>query len=301
MIDVCKLKRLLDGIDCEYRENYPLSEYTTFKIGGRCPIVILPDCAGQIAKIISFCTQNETRYYIFGKGSNLLVNDDGLDAAVIVLRENFAGAELVSRNTIRCFAGTSLASLCKFARDNSLTGLEFAYGIPGTAGGAVFMNAGAYGGEISDVFVRCEAVTKSGELVVIDKNQADFSYRHSVFESGEYCIISAEFKLQKGDQENITARMNELMEKRKSKQPLEYPSAGSTFKRPEGYYAAALIEQCGLKGKTVGGAQVSVKHSGFIINKDSATAKDVIGLIDVVKARVFEKTGCKLECEVRLL
>lgn len=301
MIDVSKLKLVLDSIDCEYRESCYLSEYTTFKIGGRCPIVILPNSAHQIAEIISFCSQNGVRYYIFGKGSNLLVNDDGLDAAVIVLRENFADIQIVSEDTILCSAGTSLAALCKFARDHSLTGLEFAYGIPGTVGGAVFMNAGAYGGEMSDVLVRCEAVTKAGDIVTMDKNQADFSYRHSVFENGEYCIISAEFKLRKGSKNEITARMNELMQKRKSKQPLEYPSAGSTFKRPEGYYAAALIEQCGLKGESVGGAQVSVKHSGFIINKDSATAKDVMGLIDVVKTKVFEKTGCKLECEVRLL
>lgn len=301
MIDLQRLIDLCDEIKCEYLLNQKLSNYTTFRIGGECPIVVKPSTVAQIQSLTAFCNENNYDYYYFGKGSNLLVNDNGVDAVVIVLGDNFSDISLKNDSTIIASAGVSLAKICKFALEKSLTGLEFAFGIPGTLGGAVFMNAGAYGGEIKDIFVACDTVDKNGDIHRFSKEQADLSYRHSVFMQKEMCIVSVELKLEKGDKAEIKAKMDELLGRRKDKQPLDYPSAGSTFKRPVGNYAAALIDECGLKGLTVGGAQVSEKHSGFVINKDNATCEDVLELISKVKETVYEKTQYKLECEVKII
>lgn len=301
MIATNKLVSLLNDINCKYCLNCRLSAYTSFKIGGECPIVIKPSTVEQIQKIIRFCNDEALPFYIFGKGSNLLINDSGLDAVVIELGDEFSDVYLINDITVCCTAGISLAKVCNFAKDNSLSGLEFAYGIPGSVGGAVYMNAGAYGGEIVDVFESCEIIDSKGNIKTVTKDDAELSYRHSIFMSDNCCITSVKFKLKKGKREEIKSQMDDYMNRRKTKQPLEYPSAGSTFKRPEGNYASALIDMCGLKGKTIGGAQVSEKHCGFVINRENATYSDVISLIDYIKDEVYEKTGYKLECEVKIL
>lgn len=301
MIDLKPFKAMLCEIGCDFAENRLLAEYTTFKIGGACPVIASPADCGQVKKIIEFCFLNNIPYYIFGKGSDLLVNGAGLSAPVLLIRENLSGITLDGEDVVTCLAGTSVASLCKFACDNSLSGLEFAFGIPGTVGGAVYMNAGAYGGEIKDVFLSCEAVDKSGKTVVVDNNAADFGYRSSAFTDGGLCVTSVSFKLNKGNKADIKAKMEELLKRRKDKQPLEYPSAGSTFKRPAGNYASALIDRCGLRGFSIGGAQVSEKHCGFVINKNNASFDDVLRLIEYIKKTVYEKTGYTLECEVKIL
>ena len=235
-----------------------------------------------------------------GNGSNLLVKDCGIDGVVIKMTSFTQDIE-VDGNTIRCKAGTSLTKLCMTAYENSLTGLEFAYGIPGTVGGAVYMNAGAYGGEIKDVITSVCHINPDMECETFTADKLDLGYRTSFYAKNEgYIITDAEFELKKGDKTEIKAKMDDLMGRRKDKQPLEFPSAGSTFKRPEGYFAGALIEQCGLKGYTVGGAQVSEKHAGFVINKDG-TASDILELIDYVRNTVREKTGVELEPEVKII
>ena len=206
-----------------------------------------------------------------------------------------------SDDIIECEAGASLAAVCNVALENSLTGLEFAYGIPGSVGGAVFMNAGAYGGEMKDVLLSCRYIDENGKIKELPLEKMELSYRHSFFSERELCITSVKMRLQKGERDKIKDRMDTLMERRRDKQPLEYPSAGSTFKRPEGDFAARLIEVCGLKGTSCGGAEVSTKHSGFVINKGNATFKDVMGVVDTVKQKVKEQTGVTLECEVLIM
>ena len=208
---------------------------------------------------------------------------------------------LVNDTNISVSAGTSLKKLCNSALDNSLTGLEFAYGIPGTVGGAVFMNAGAYDGEVKDVIVSCETVDMNGNVKKYTKDEMDLSYRHSAFQSKDEIIVSAVFELKKGDKDLISEKMNDLMSRRKDKQPLEYPNAGSTFKRPVGQFAGKLIQDCGLRGFAVGGAMVSEKHCGFVINNNNATCEDVTSLISQVQEKVLKETGFFLECEVKIL
>ena len=231
-----------------------------------------------------------------GNGSNLLVSDGGIEGAVISL----AGINGISSDgeKITCGAGAMLSSVCLKALSLSLTGLEFAYGIPGTAGGALYMNAGAYGGQMADVIESAECLTASGEIKTLKKEDMQLGYRSSVFKNGGLIIISLTLALKKGDKTEIKAEMDDLLNRRKQKQPLEYPSAGSTFKRPEGYFAGALIEKNGLKGLTVGGAQVSEKHAGFVINRGGATAADVKALIGKIQKKVFENDGVMLEPEV---
>ena len=231
-----------------------------------------------------------------GNGSNLLVSDGGIEGAVISL----SGINGISYDgeKITCGAGAMLSSVCLKALSLSLTGLEFAYGIPGTAGGALYMNAGAYGGQMADVIESAECLTASGEIKTLKKEDMRLGYRSSVFKKGGLIIISLTLALKKGDKAEIKAEMDELLNRRKQKQPLEYPSAGSTFKRPEGYFAGALIEKNGLKGLTVGGAQVSEKHAGFVINRGGATAADVKALIGKIQKKVFENDGVMLEPEV---
>lgn len=287
------------GSDVEY--NASMSKYTSFKAGGKADLLITPDSISSLREIIAFCKANAIHYFILGNGSNVLVRDSGIDGAVIRLGAKLSKIALKDENTIIAEAGASLKSICMFALEHSLTGLEFAYGIPGTLGGAVYMNAGAYGGEMKDVLYSVSHIDSEGNFGTLTKDELDLSYRHSVYSENGFTVTSAEIVLQKGNYDDIKAKMNELMSKRKEKQPIEFPSAGSTFKRPEGYFAGTLIEECGLKGKAIGGAEVSTKHAGFIINKNKATATDILDLIKFVQDTVFEKHGVHLEPEVKII
>lgn len=282
-------------------KNEPMRRHTSFKIGGNADIYCEVQNSVALSKLIEACREREIPYFILGKGSNLLVSDNGIRGIVIRLGGDFKTISLTEDGLIRCGAGTSLASACSFALNHSLGGLEFAWGIPGSVGGAVFMNAGAYGGEIKDVVVSAIYVDENGLKKRYDNDELDFGYRRSVFTDKNNIITDVYFKLEHKNQKEIREKMDELMGRRKSKQPLDYPSAGSTFKRPEGYFAAALIEECGLKGESVGGAQVSEKHAGFIINKDNATCEDVEKLIEHIKEQVYNQKGVRLQCEVKFI
>ncbi len=291
---------LCDEIKCEYSVDVPLRDYTSFKIGGKADLLVFPDSKNKILAVTEFARNASIPVFVLGKGSNLLVSDEGF-RGVVINTCKMDKIELIDETTISCQCGASLSRLCRFALDNSLEGLEFAFGIPGTAGGAAYMNAGAYGGEMKDVLIRCEHITPGGELSEFDADKLDLSYRHSVYSDSDYVILSLVLKLKKGDKNEIKARMDDLMSRRKDKQPLEYPSAGSTFKRPEGYFAGALIEQCGLKGYSSGGAQVSEKHAGFVVNKGGATAADVLNVINHCRETVYSETGVTLEPEVKII
>lgn len=293
------IKSICTEIGCEYSEGVMLSAHTSFKIGGKADLFVMPDTTEKLAAVISACKKDEIKVLILGKGSNLLVSDNGFKG-VVVSTGALDKLELIDETTVYCQSGVTLSKLCRFALDNSLTGLEFAYGIPGSAGGAAYMNAGAYGGEMKDVLYRCDHISSDGETGSFEGDELDLSYRHSVYSKSDKTVTALYLKLQKGDKTAIKAKMDELMGKRRDKQPLEYPSAGSTFKRPEGYFAGALIEQCGLKGFTVGGAQVSQKHAGFVVNVGGATANDVLGVIKHCQSVVFENTGVMLEPEVEI-
>lgn len=286
---------------CKVQYNKPLSEYTTFKIGGNCPAIIEINSVESLSSIIKYCRENNIRYLIIGKGSNMLCDDNGFDGVALHFGTDFSDISVNNDGLIQVQSGCSLMKLCRCALDNSLSGLEFAYGIPGTVGGAIFMNAGAYGGEIKDVLVSAEFVDSDGNVHTLPAEKLDLSYRHSLFHDNDHVITKGVFKLDKGDKSEIKAKMDELMNRRKEKQPLEYPNAGSTFKRPKGQFAGKLVQDCGLKGFSVGGAMVSEKHSGFVINYNNATGKDVKALIEQVQKTVFEKTGFFLECEVKFI
>ena len=281
--------------------NAPMKKYTSFKCGGNASILITPDSSDSLQKIISYCYTKNVKPLMIGNGSNLLVTDNGIDNVVIKIGSKMSKIELIDDTTIFCEAGASLKSLCMFALENSLSGLEFAYGIPGTLGGAVYMNAGAYGGEMKDVLFSCKHIDADGNIGELLQDELDLRYRGSAYTDNGFTIVSAIMKLKKAEMTDIKAAMDDKLQRRKDKQPLEYPSAGSTFKRPEGYFAGALIEESGLKGYTVGGAQVSEKHAGFVINKNKATATDVITLIKDVLKIVFEKHGVMLETEVKII
>lgn len=284
--------------DLELLEMVPMSKHTTFRVGGPVPLMALPRTTHQATTAVKIAAEEGVTPFFLGNGSNLLVPDDGIDIFVIKAVNGLSDVS-VEGETIVAESGVLLSRLAVIARDNGLTGLEFAHGIPGSLGGAVTMNAGAYDGEMSQIVTLVTFLNASGVEETTD--QFDFSYRHSAFSDGRRMILRVQMKLQKGDPVAIRARMEDLMERRKSKQPLEWPSAGSTFKRPQGYFAAALIDQCGLKGFTVGGAQVSEKHAGFVINKGGATCCDILDLMDQVRNQVFERFGVSLEPEVKLL
>lgn len=292
---------LAEILGCEARKNEPMSKHTSFKIGGNADAYIKVNNLSKLSAILKECQDSDIDYMILGNGSNLLVSDEGIRGAVIRLDGDFRKITLVDDTTIFCGAGATLAYLCKFALNCGLTGLEFAWGIPGTVGGAVFMNAGAYDGEMKDVVHSVSHISPRGEIGRTEKDDLDFGYRTSVYRSNNMIITGVTLKLKKGNPDEIRAKMDDYMSRRSTKQPLEYPSAGSVFKRPEGNFAGALIEQCGLKGKSCGGAQVSEKHAGFIINKSNATAKDVRDLIGEIKKTVSDKTGYNLECELIIL
>ena len=279
----------------------PMKKHITFKLGGNAKRFVEVKDTSELKTVLSAIKENGLSYFILGNGSNMLVADEGFDGVVITLGGKFKEIELVDETTVSCGAGAMLSSLCLFAKKNSLSGLEFAWGIPGTAGGAAYMNAGAYGGEMKQVLTSCEHIDENSVCGKFIGEELSLGYRKSVYTDKNFVITKLVLKLSKGNIEEINEKMNELMEKRKSKQPLEYPSAGSTFKRPEGYFAAALIEECGLKGENVGDAEVSVKHSGFVINKGEASCSDVLNLIDKVKEVVLKEKNVLLECEVKLL
>lgn len=292
---------LAEILGCEARKYEPMSKHTSFKIGGNADVYIKVNNLSKLSTILKECLASDVDYMILGNGSNLLVSDDGIRGVVIRLDGDFRKITLLDDTTIFCGAGATLAYLCKFALNCGLSGLEFAWGIPGTVGGAVFMNAGAYDGEMKDVVHSVSHISPSGEIGRTEKENMNFGYRTSVYRSNNMIITGVTLKLKKGNPDEIRAKMDDYMSRRSTKQPLEYPSAGSVFKRPEGNFAGALIEQCGLKGKTCGGAQVSEKHAGFIINKSNATSKDVRDLIGEIQKTVSEKTGYNLECELIIL
>ena len=282
-------------------ENEPLSKHTTFRIGGPARYFLTPDSEDALKEAILTCKEHNAHFYIIGNGSNLLVSDKGYDGIVIKIGENFREIRCES-DRIYATAGATLAGIAQIALKNSLTGFEFAAGIPGTLGGALVMNAGAYGGEMKQVVESAKLLDSDGNLVVLSNEELELGYRTSVIPKKGYIVLSAVIKLDYTENsEAIRERMVELAAQRRDKQPLEYPSAGSTFKRPEGYFAGKLIMDADLRGYTVGQAAVSEKHCGFVINKGGATADDVMRLIADVRATVLEKFGVELEPEVKLL
>lgn len=301
MINLSAFAESLKSDNCEILTNSPMSRQTSFKVGGNADIIAFPSTENELISILKKAEKHSIPCIVIGNGSNLLIKDCGIRGIVIKTTAMNPGI-VVDGDVIRCSAGTSLSKLCLTALENSLTGLEFAYGIPGTVGGAIYMNAGAYGGEIKDVLTSVCHITPELDVRKVNADDLNLGYRKSFYsENPGYIISSAEFRLQKGTKDEIRSKMDDLIGRRKDKQPLEFPSAGSTFKRPEGYFAGALIEQCGLKGYRIGGAQVSEKHAGFIINRYSGTASDVLELIEYVKNTVKANTGVTLEPEVKIL
>ncbi len=294
-----QLESFLEVQKIEYRKDELMSNHTSFKIGGPAPFFVEVKNSEELCLLILFLKNVGIPYFVMGKGSNLLVSDKGMEGVVISLLKmdkiTVQGEEIVAE------AGASLANVCIAALENSLTGLEFAYGIPGCVGGALFMNAGAYGGEMSQVVISCECIDAAGEKITINAKDMKLGYRKSIFRSSDMIITAVRYRLEKGKKSEIRASMDDFMGRRKQKQPLDFPSAGSTFKRPEGHFAGALIEKNNLKGLKVGGAMVSEKHAGFVINYGGATCEDVKGLIMLVKEKVFKADGVVLEPEVILV
>lgn len=301
-MDYTPLKEFLEREQCVYREMELMSAHTTFKIGGPADIFVEPASEEMLSKVVAFCNEKEYPLYILGNGSNLLVSDLGVEGVVVHISNGLADISVSDTNEITCGSGLRLSLLCNFALEQGLTGLEFAWGIPGLVGGAVYMNAGAYDSEMSKVLKECRCITKDGIIETISLEKMKLGYRTSVFkEKKNRVITSATFKLMPGIQEQIRARMEELMQRRKQKQPLEFPSAGSTFKRPAGNFAGTLIEMCGLKGFTIGGAAVSEKHAGFVVNLGDATASDVKRVIEAVSEKVFLESSVRLEPEIEFI
>ncbi len=294
------LKEMLRETGCLFLCEEPMHRHTSFHIGGPAEVFITPASEVQAAQVLAFCRAQSVPVHVVGNGSNLLVADEGLRGAVIAFSQPMSGI-VRDGNILSAQAGATLAQLCRYAQQQGLGGLEFAYGIPGSVGGAVYMNAGAYGGEIRDVAASIRALDKNGEFNTLPAEQAGFAYRTSRFQAEGQVICAADFALTPDAPAAIDTRMKDILARRVAKQPLEYPSAGSAFKRPQNGYAAAIIEQCGLKGFSVGGAQVSTKHAGFVINTGDATCRDVLALFEAVKTEVLRKTGTILEPEVKYL
>ena len=292
-----ELFNIISELECTVIKNAILSNYTTFKIGGPASLLVTPGNAEKTRAVLQLIRQMELPFFIIGNGSNILVSDNGFDGVVI----SSAGLDYCKTDddgVINCGAGLRLVSLCKAAMEHELSGLEFAYGIPGSVGGAVYMNAGAYGGEMKDVLLECRHITSNSQAVMYTKNELDFAYRHSFYTDNEYYITDIKIQLKHGERHEIENKMVEIMNKRRNNQPLDLPSAGSVFKRPQNSYAGMLIEQCGLKGYAVGGAMVSLKHAGFIVNTGKATANDVKKLIEFIQDAVYRKTNVLLETEI---
>lgn len=292
-----KLRRIIDEKNIEL--NAKMKEHTSFKVGGPVDVLVTPIDYNEIINIIKLCKDYKVPFYIIGNGSNLLVKDGGIRGVVIKLTK--LDKITVDGEKINAQGGAIIAETSRVARDASLTGLEFACGIPGSIGGALAMNAGAYDGEMSMVVESSLVLDGHGNFLQLNKEQLELEYRMSAILKNNYVVLEVTFQLKKGDYEKIKNRIDELMQRRREKQPLEYPSAGSTFKRPTGYFAGKLIQDSGLKGKSVGDAEVSVKHSGFIINKGNAKAKDILDLIEIVQNTVKEKFNVELHPEVRII
>ena len=282
------------------KQQEPMSRHTTFRIGGPADFYLCPPSTNEVQEIVEICKEEKLPYFVLGNGSNLLVSDKGYRGVVIQLWKNFSDIT-VKDCCIQAKAGALLSKVAAEALEAGLTGMEFASGIPGTIGGAAFMNAGAYGGEMKDIIKSVKVLDTQGEVRVLPKEELKMGYRTSIVKEKGYTVLSVELELTRGNQEEIRNTMEDLKERRTSKQPLEMPSAGSTFKRPEGYFAGKLIMDSGLRGFSVGGAQVSEKHWGFVVNKGGATAMDVLNLIREVQRRVKEQFGVDLETEVRFL
>lgn len=281
----------------EIKQNEPMSRHTSFKIGGNADLYIIPHDMDALIETVRIVRKTETKRYFLGNATNVLFDDAGFRGAVVSLG-NICAIKVIE-NRIIAEAGASLNLVCKTARDKELSGLEFAYGIPGSIGGAVFMNAGAYGGEMSQVVAQSTYLSLDDMTVhTIPLSAHEYGYRESVYRHNNWLVLSAVMELQKGEYDKINTAMNDYMSRRVDKQPLEYPSAGSVFKRYPGRYTGQMIEECGLKGYSIGGAQVSEKHAGFIVNKGGATSADVLALIEHIKNEVYKKFDCRIECEV---
>ncbi|MFT4444428.1 UDP-N-acetylmuramate dehydrogenase [Parvimonas sp. G1967] len=292
---------LFSKLNCVVRYEEPLKNHTTFKIGGNCIALIEPREVSDIVEAIKICRENNIKFFVIGNGSNLLVPDEGYNGVIIKLKSEFSMIKVEGESLI-VKSGAKLSEVYPVAYENSLTGFEFASGIPGTIGGAIYMNAGAYGGEMKDIVESVEVLDLDNfELKELKNEDLDFSYRKSIIQRKNYIVTSIKLKLKKGNKEEINAVYEDLRDRRNSKQPLNFGSAGSTFKRPEGHFASKLIEDAGLKGYHINDAWVSEKHSGFIVNKGNASFKEVMELIEYVQKVVFEKFGVKLETEVRIL
>ena len=280
------------------RINEPMKNHTTFKIGGPAQYYVTPESVTQIQEVVSLCRDMNIPLHVIGNGSNILVGDDGVDGVVLALFNTFSDYE-IKDNVITAQAGMSLIKLAVIALREGLTGLEFASGIPGSVGGAVYMNAGAYDGQMKDVVTSVTVLDEAGNIRILGRDELDMGYRTSAVAKHNMIVLQVIIELKAGDKEQIKDRMNQLSELRKQKQPLEYPSAGSTFKRPEGHFAGKLIADAGLKGYSIGGAAVSEKHAGFVVNMGGATAKDVVELTDYIKKRIIEQFGVTLEVEIK--
>lgn len=296
MIDREKIMKIASSV----KFDEPMKLHTTFKIGGPADVFVEAQNTDEIIALIEYCKQNSIPYMIMGNGSNMLVGDRGIRGVVIQIGKAMNNIT-IDKETVTAQAGVLMSTLANAILKAELSGFETLSGIPGTLGGGIYMNAGAYGGELKDVIDTVTYIDESGEIITKPNEELDLSYRHSMFETGEYVILSAVLKLKKGSYEEIKAAMQDYNKRRSDKQPISMPSAGSTFKRPEGYFAGKLIQDSGLMGYSIGGAQVSEKHAGFVVNKGGATAADVLALIKHIQDTVEEKFGVCLEPEVRLI
>lgn len=294
-----QLHRLLP--DLEVRENEPMSRHTSFRIGGPAALMALPKTEEEASRLVQACREADCPVVLMGNGTNLLAPDEGLRALVVKTAEHWNGIRAAGDCRMEVQCGALLSRMAVFALEQGWTGLEFAHGIPGTAGGAVTMNAGAYGGEMVQVVRSARHLNSDGTVEEWPVEKLDLAYRHSVYSDGTRMVLSAVLQLQPGSREEIRAKMDDFRQRRSAKQPLEFPSAGSMFKRPPGHFAGGLIDECGLRGFTVGGAQVSEKHAGFVVNRGGATCRDVLELVRRVQEIVWEKKGVRLEMEVRVL
>lgn len=293
------LEEFLTKDKIKYNES--MKDHTTVKVGGKCDCMVIPTTIEDIEKTVAYAKKNNIPFYVIGNGSDLLVTDDDIHILIIKIVSKFSN-ETVEGEYITTLSGTSMPKVSILARQNYLHGLEFACGIPGTVGGGVRMNAGAYGSEMANVVEEVTYLDSDGDIHTIGKDNLKFGYRHSLFvEHPDYIILSVKFKLQKGNLEEIESKMKENMNSRREKQPLEYPNFGSVFKRPEGYFVGKLVSDSGLRGVSIGGAQVSTKHTGFIINTGNATCKDILDLIKLIQDTVYEKFNVHLQTEVEFI
>ncbi len=294
-----KLKSILNSEDILLNE--PMSKHTTLRVGGNAKVFLTPSSYDEVSSIVKLLRDENIKFFVIGKGSNLLVKDEGFDGVIIKISNKLSEIKLIENNQIYVEAGCTFRKLSRLALSNELEGLEYADGIPGTVGGAIAMNAGAYGGEIKDSIVYATVLDENGNIIKLSNEELKLSYRKSIVDEKDIIILNAVFKLKKGTLQNIKENMEDFAKRRKLNQPIDKLSAGSTFKRPINNYAGKLIEDCGLKGYSIGGAVVSTKHSGFIVNEDNASAKDILDLINYVKKLVFQKFGVELELEVKVI